>query len=84
MGKSKENTNILKKQKVKEKFNKKEIKIGTDALNFLNEKIDKNLQETIEKIKYNLNLEGKKVARLKDVQEAFNKETKDNFQDFEI
>ena len=53
-------------------------------MNFLNEKIDKNLQETIEKIKYNLNLEGKKVARLKDVQEAFNKETKDNLQDFEI
>jgi histone H3/H4 len=75
--------NILIKSKIKEKFLKEKLKINSKGLKILNEKINNFLTDILDKLKYNLELEGRKVVKVKDIEKIFEKEnTKESI--FEI
>jgi len=59
---------VLNKKRIKDEFSKVGMKIGKDALSFLEKHEEKRIRQDIEKISRNARLLGRKVIRKEDIE----------------
>lgn len=83
MKKSKKIDNILIERKIRELAKSKNLKINEKAINELNVEVSKFVESLLDSANHILTLEGRKVIKKKDIQEA-KKNLEKKEQDFEI
>lgn len=83
MSKSVKKGNILVRKKIKELFGEKSVKLNSEALNKINDYVLEIINQIAEMSSYQLDIEGKKVLKVKELKKVIKKIEKEE-ESFEV